>query len=112
MEELTVIVRIQELYKKVGVLADNLPTPKKQTIGRRSEDGLLALLELCIMAKHAPQAHKASYLIKATAQAEVVQFLLRTLLEQKLANETTLHQLQANMTEIGRMLGGWYKSVK
>ena len=64
------------------------------------------------MAKHAPSAHKSPYLIKATAQLEICQFMLRILLEQKLANETTLHQLQAKAVEIGRMLGGWYKSVK
>lgn len=112
MEELSVIIRTQELYKTIGPLTEKLPTLKKQTIGRRLEDSLLQLLELLIMAKHAPQAHKAPYLIKATAQAEIMQFHLRTLLEQKLANETTLHQLQAKMVEIGRMLGGWYKSVK
>jgi len=112
MEELSVIVSTQGLYKKVSNLTQKLSSLKKQTIGRRLEDSLLQLLELLILAKHAPKAHKAAYLIKATAQAEIVQFHLRTLLEQKLANETTLHQLQAHMLEIGRMLGGWYKSVK
>jgi len=64
------------------------------------------------MAKHAPKAHKGAYLIKATARTEVIQFVLRILLTQKLANETTLHQLQARTVEIGRILGGWRKSVQ
>ncbi|MGC1176626.1 MAG: hypothetical protein WA843_01025, partial [Candidatus Saccharimonadales bacterium] len=59
-----------------------------------------------------PSAHKGAYLIKAGARAEIVQFQLRILLTQKLANETTLHQLQAKVAEIGRMLGGWRKSVQ
>lgn len=112
MEELSVITRIQELYKKVSVVTEKLPTLKKQTIGKRIENNILQILELLIMAKHAPQAHKAAYLVKATALVEIIQFHLRSLLEQKLANATTLHQLQANVLEIGRMLGGWYKSVK
>jgi len=64
------------------------------------------------MTKYAPPAHKGAYLIKASAQAEITQFKLRILLTQKLANETTLHQLQIKVTEIGRMLGGWRKSVQ
>lgn len=110
--EISVILRIQELYQSISKITEGLPTLKKQTIGRRLEDNLLQLLELCILTKHAPQAHKAPYLIKALAQLEIVTFLLRTVLEQKLANETTCFQLQSKLTEIGRMLGGWYRSTK
>ena len=106
------IIRVQEVYGSVSILTEKLSTIKKQTLGRRLENRLLQLLELCIMAKHAPTSHKAPYLIKATAQLEIVQFHMRTLLELKLANETTCFQLQAKLSEIGRMLGGWYRSVK
>ena len=68
--------------------------------------------ELLIMAKNAPKAHKAAYLIKAIAIDEIIQFHIRTLMVQKLANNTTLHQLAAKTTEIGRMTGGWLKSVQ
>ncbi|MBI3624513.1 four helix bundle protein [Candidatus Saccharibacteria bacterium] len=112
MQELPVINRTQELYESINKLTEKLPALKRQTIGRRLEDNILQLLELLIMAKHAPTSHKGVYLIKASAQVEIIQFQLRILLTQKLANETTLHQLQAKTIEIGRMLGGWYKSVK
>lgn len=112
MQELPVINRTQELYESVMSLTEKLASLKRQTIGRRLENAILLLLELLIMAKHAPTSHKGAYLIKASAQAELVQFHLRILLTQKLANETTLHQLQAKVIEIGRMLGGWRKSVQ
>lgn len=112
MSEISIIMRLQEFYGAVCKITENLSTLKKQTIGRRIEDNILQLLELCIMAKHAPAAHKAAYLIKATALLEITQFHMRTVLDQKLANETTCFQLQAKLQEIGRMLGGWYKSVK
>lgn len=112
MNELPVILRTQELYNKLPLVTSKLPSLQKQTIGRRAEDAILSVLELLIMAKHAPKAHKSVYLIKATAQAELAQFHLRILLEQKLPNETTLHQLQAKLTEVSRMICGWHKSVK
>lgn len=80
MSEISVILKIQEVYCQVGILTERLPTLKKQTLGKRLEDGLLELLELCIMAKHAPTSHKAPYLIKATAKLEIVQFHAQTLL--------------------------------
>jgi hypothetical protein len=112
MHELPVINRTQELYEAVCKITVKLPAIQRQTIGKRLENAILLLLEMLIMAKHAPSAHKGTYLIKASAQAEIVQFQLRILLTQKLANETTLHQLQAKVAEIGRMLGGWRKSVQ
>lgn len=111
MQELSIINRTQELYEGVQKISEKLPSLKKQTIGRRLEEGILELLELLIMAKHAPVAHKSLYLIKATAKIEIVHFHLRILLNQKLANETRLYQLQASTAEIGRMLGGWRKST-
>jgi len=112
MQELPVINRTQELYEATLKITSKLPPLQQQTIGKRLENAILLLLKLLIMAKHAPAAHKGAYLIKASAQAEIVQFQLRILLTQKLANETTLHQLQAKVAEIGRMLGGWRKSVQ
>lgn len=111
MQDLPVINRTQELYEKVIYITQKLPALKQQTIGRRLENNILDTLELLIMAKYAPTAQKGAYLIKASARLELVQFQLRILINQKLANETTLHQLQAKAVEIGRMLGGWRKSI-
>lgn len=63
------------------------------------------------MAKNAPKSLKAAYLIKAGAQHEITIFKLRLILELKLANETKIFQTQAKLAEIGRMLGGWLKSL-
>lgn len=63
------------------------------------------------MAKNAPKHLKAAYLIKAGAQQEIAIFKLRLILELKLANETKIFQTQAKLAEIGRMLGGWLKSL-
>ena len=112
MQELPVINRTQELYEAVTKITGKLPALQQQTIGKRLEDAILTLLELEIMAKYAPSSHKGAFLIKASARAEIIQFQLRILLSQKLANETTLHQLQAKQGEIARMLGGWRKSVQ
>ena len=54
---------------------------------------------------------KGPYLIKANTNLEITRLKLRLFLELKLANETQVFQLQAKLEEIGRMLGGWLKSL-
>ncbi|PIZ63186.1 hypothetical protein COY17_01025 [Candidatus Saccharibacteria bacterium CG_4_10_14_0_2_um_filter_52_9] len=66
---------------------------------------------MVINAQHAPKAHKAAYLLKAQAQLDILRLKLRLYMELKLANETKLFQLHAELQEAGRMLGGWLKSV-
>jgi len=112
MDDLPVILRTQEFFPAISKIATKLPNPEKQTLGRRVEDKTLELLEILVMAKNAPRAMKTAYLIKASAVNEILNFYLRILLDQKLANETTLHQLIAKNTEIARMIGGWRKSVQ
>lgn len=64
------------------------------------------------MAKNAPKQLKAAYLIRAGSHLEISTFKLRLILEHKIANETKIFQAQATLAEIGRMLGGWLKSLQ
>jgi len=83
----------------------------RYSLGISLENSTLDLLENLSMAKNAPKPLKAGYLIKASAKLEVATLKLRLVLEMKLANETKIFQLQAQLEEIGRMLGGWLKST-
>ena len=75
------------------------------------EATLLALLEHLILGKNAPKPLKASYLLKASGLHEVALLKLRLYLELELVNPTRIFQVQAKCAEIGRMLGGWLKSL-
>lgn len=63
------------------------------------------------MAKNAPKTLKSPYLIKASGFAELATLKLRLFLELGIANETKIFQAQSQLLEIGRMLGGWLKSL-
>ncbi len=90
---------------------EKLPKHKRYGLGTSTEQTILDLLEQLLMAKHAPKSHKAGFLIRAQAQLETLRLKLRLYLELKLANATRIMQLQAQLQEIGRMLGGWLRSV-
>lgn len=84
----------------------------RYTIGSNLEESTLACLDHLIMAKNAPKPLKAGYLIKASSQLEITTLKLRLILELALVNETKIFQTQSKLAEIGRMLGGWLKSVQ
>lgn len=75
------------------------------------ENSVLEIMSLLIMAKNAPKPHKPAYLIKALAEQEVSTLKLRIYLELKLTNETKIFQAQSSLRDIGRMAGGWQKSL-
>jgi len=110
-ESLPVIALVYKLYKQVVELNEKLPKTQRYGIGISLENSTLALMEQLIMAKNAPKSMKASYLIQAVSQQEITTMKLRLLLELKIANETKVFQAQSNLRDIGRMTGGWLKSV-
>lgn len=69
------------------------------------------MLEQLLRAKHAPKSQKYSFLLSASTQLEILRFQLRLYLELALVNETRVFQIQSKIREIGRMLGGWLKSL-
>lgn len=64
------------------------------------------------MAKNAPKNLKIPYLLKLSSHVEISALKIRLLLELKAVNETKLFQAQKILIEIGRMNGGWLKSLQ
>jgi hypothetical protein len=99
------------VYKTVVDMNAHLEKRWRYSLGVSLENSVLNLLEELIMAKNAPKPLKAAYLIKASGQLETAVLKLRLFLELKIANETKIFQTQSKLDEIGRMLGGWLKSL-
>lgn len=107
---LPIIEKSYGVYKQLVTINSKLDKAHRFVLGASSEKSVLGLLELLFMAQHAPKSHKAAYLIKAQSELDVLRLKLRLYLELKLANETKIFQMQSDLEETGRMLGGWLKS--
>lgn len=83
----------------------------RYSLGQSLETSVLDLLQQLVMEKNAPKPLKSPYLIKAESFAVIAILKLRLFLELKIANETKIFQSQSKLAEIGRMLGGWLKSL-
>lgn len=111
-EELSVISVCYEVYKKLINLGTVVDKKYRYTLAEPAVQSCKETLNHLILAKHAPKAIKATYLIQADAQAELTALQIRAILELKLANETNLLKIQARLTEARRQIGGWRKSVQ
>lgn len=111
MEELPIINRTYEVYKSIININDHIEKRWRYSLGMSLENSVLSLLQDLIMAKNAPKPLKSAYLIKAQSHLEISILKLRLFLELKIANETKIFQTQSKLAEIGRMLGGWIKSL-
>ncbi|MEK7173092.1 MAG: four helix bundle protein [Patescibacteria group bacterium] len=111
MEELPIINRSYEVYKSVININNHLEKRWRYSLGMSLENSILSLLQELIMAKNAPKPLKSAYLIKAGSYLEISVLKLRLFLEMGITNETKIFQTQSKLAEIGRMLGGWIKSL-
>jgi len=111
MQELPIINKTYEIYKSIFEINNHLEKRYRYSLGASLENSVLSLLQELVMAKNAPKPLKSAYLIKASSHLEISTLKLRLFLELKLTNETKIFQTQNKLSEIGRMLGGWLKSL-
>lgn len=112
MDTLPIILRTYDLYKAIVDITTKMQKRWRYSLGQSLEQSVLVCLAELIMAKNAPKALKAGYLIRASSHQEIARLKLRLCLELGIANETKVFQAQTMLGEIGRMLGGWLKSVQ
>lgn len=112
METLSVINKTYDVYKAVVDIVAHAEKRWRYGLGASLEKDVLELLSQLIHAKNAPKPLKATYLVRASSLQEVLVLKCRLFLDLKICNPTRVFQLQADLREIGRMLGGWLKSLQ
>lgn len=108
---LPVIEKVYQIYKPLVIINSKVEKAHRYSLAAGTEQTVLVLLELLLSASVAPKTHKSAYLVKAQSKMSILQLELRLYLELELANPTKLFQLQSDLKEVGRMLGGWLRSV-
>lgn len=87
------------------------PKSKKYALGQKIDNLTLEIIELVITAGYARE-QKLLILQKASIKLDLLKILLRLSLETKCIENNKYQQLISSLFEIGKMLGGWIKTVK
>lgn len=107
----TILNKCYDLLKLTLEMTTNFPRKHKFLLGDRMQNLTSDLLECFIEAYYAPRNQKKALLQKANIQLEKLRYYFRLCYDMGLYNSKKYTFLIEKLTEIGRMNGGWLKSL-
>lgn len=90
----------------------HFPKTSRYTLGSKIDSLFIETVESVIKALHLSKGEKLIYLIQASVKLDLLKFFLQTAWEIKALDNKKYIRLSEKLDEIGRMLGGWIKSLK
>ena len=107
-----VIIKTKEAYLLWHNFLVNLKRIDRYTVGQRIDDTFLTLLELLFRASFAyDKFEKLALISQAIGKRDLLNFFLQLGWEHKIIPHKMYSDLIIRLDEIGRMLGGWKKSL-
>ncbi len=110
--DIPIFHKTYEVYKLFDQFLIIFPKGKRYTLGQKIDQHLLEIIELIITAGYLPREQKLPILQKVSIKLDIVKILLRLANETKCIENNKYQQIISHILEIGKMLGGWIKSVK
>ena len=110
-KELPIIIKMRELYKIYYNIALLFPKKDRYLLGSKCEMYILDTLELLLAAGSAPKTEKMVIIRKANVKFDALKVFLRIAKDLKILDNKKYIILQKQIQEIGRMLGGWQRSL-
>ncbi len=108
----TIVQKVYDLLKVTIPALNKFPRSQKFSLGDRIQGQLSDLLELYIHAYYLSKTKKRPLLEKANISLEVLRHYYRLAHELNLFSSQKYHLFVGDLHEIGRMTGGWIKSLK
>lgn len=109
--DVPIIKKTADLYKTFHEYRKIIPKQDRFTIYEKSEEVIINVLESFLEAGYMKGTGKAVVLEKASVKLNVLRFFIRNLKDLKSIDSKKYIILQEMIDEIGRMLGGWIRSV-
>lgn len=107
-----IIQKVYDFYRSFYEQADNFPTKSREVLIKKIELLLIELLELLFAAGLSPVNAKTQYLNKASVKLDFLKMLIGLIYELRIINQPKYLALESQLQEIGKMLGGWIRSLK
>ena len=110
--DIPIFAKIYDFYKNLSQFLTVFPKAKRYTLGQKIDQTSLDIVELTITAGYLPREQKLPLLQKISTKLDLLKILLRLSWETKCLNNNKYLTLTSQLIEIGRMLGGWIKTVR
>ena len=110
--DIPIFTKLYDFYKKLSQALELFPKSKKYTLGQKIDNIALSLFELVVSAGNSEREKKLPVIEKAIIKLDLLKILIRLAYDTKIYNHRKYLELEEALQEIGRMLGGWKKSLK
>ena len=111
METTKVFQKTYDLYKHVYENLRTLPKRERYTWGQRCDTMTLKVLELTMRAGMTPLAGKRVILHELSNEIDLLKIWLRLGNELRILDHQKYIAREGELVEIGKMIGGWMKTV-
>ena len=110
--DIPIFKKIYDLYKEIAALRKTVSKQDRYTLWQRVESVALDLVENILEASALFKHEKGPLLTRASTKLNLLRFLIRLASDIKAIDGKKYTMLQQHIDEVGRMLGGWIKSIK
>ncbi|MEX2006904.1 MAG: diversity-generating retroelement protein Avd [Candidatus Saccharimonadales bacterium] len=108
-----IVHSLYQLYQNLHTLTLKFPKSQRYTLGSSVQTQLLSALEGVIAAAGTGQPEvKLRYLQTVSTKIDLLRLLTRLSKDCQCISNKQYLELESQLHEIGRMLGGWLKSIK
>lgn len=112
MTDLPIFQKLYDFYRSFYGVIDHFPRKARDVLGANIERTVLELLELVDRASYAAGHSKRQLVETATQRLDFLKVLIRLCCELKIIDQKKYFFLEAQLQTIGRMLGGWLKTIR
>ena len=110
--DIPIFKKTYDLYKTFYGYRASVPKQDRYTIWQKCEELLLQVLEGILFASQTSKAEKLPYLERTSVKLNFLRVFIRLMKDVKAIDNKKYIATEANLDEIGRMLGGWIRSTK
>lgn len=108
-QDAPIIQKIYDFYRDLYLTVEKMPKKDKYSIGAKVQDTTLDLIEVIFKATNATGGEKIDPLEKAGVKVDLLKLLIRLTCEIKAIDQKKYLNLEEQLQEIGKMIGGWLK---
>lgn len=107
----SILRKLFDFYKIFYSCSALFPKKDKYTLGAKCEAQIISVLELFLEASWSSKEEKIILLKKASIKFDMLKVFIRLLKDLNILDNNKYSDLQTRLQEIGKMLGGWQKSL-
>ncbi|MGA2666840.1 MAG: diversity-generating retroelement protein Avd [Patescibacteria group bacterium] len=111
INDVPIVQKVYDFYREFYQTLPSMPKQDRHVLGGKIQQATLDLLEDLISASHQGKQNKLEYLSKAATKLDLLKLLLRLAEDIKAISPKRYLALSEILQEIGKMLGGWIRSL-